>query len=66
MVEQVANVCHTTSARDAWDRGQELSVHGWIYGLRDGLLHDLNATVTTFKETPTVYAAAVAALSGPR
>jgi carbonic anhydrase len=66
VVEQVANVCHTTIARDAWDRGQDLSVHGWIYGLRDGLLRDLNVTVTTFRETPAVYAAAIAALKGTR
>ncbi len=46
VIEQVVNVCHTTVARDAWKRGQELAVHGWIYGLQDGLLHDLNTTVT--------------------
>ena len=37
MIEQVANVCHTTIVRDAWDRGQPLAVHGWVYGLKDGL-----------------------------
>lgn len=46
VIEQVANVCQTTIARDAWARGQELAVHGWIYGLQDGLLRDLNTTVT--------------------
>ena len=46
VIEQVVNVCHTTIARDAWERGQELTVHGWIYGLQDGLLRDLNITVT--------------------
>src|SRR4051794_22303013 len=35
VIEQVANVCQTTIACDAWDRGQELSVHGWIYGIQD-------------------------------
>jgi carbonic anhydrase len=44
VIEQVANVRDTTIARDAWERGQELAVHGWIYGLRDGLLRDLNVT----------------------
>lgn len=39
---QVANVCHTTVLRDAWARGQQVTVHGWIYGLADGLLHDLD------------------------
>ena len=45
VIEQVANVCRTTIARDAWERGQDLTVHGWIYGLRDGLLRDLDCTV---------------------
>src|SRR5204863_4728945 len=46
VIEQVANVCQTSIVRDAWRRGQSVSVHGWIYGLQDGLLRDLNATVT--------------------
>ena len=62
VIEQVANVCHTTIVRDAWERGQELTVHGWIYALRDGLLRDLKVTVTSFNEKLTVYHAAVAAL----
>ena len=64
VLEQVLNVCFTTIARDAWDRGQELAVHGWIYGLRDGLLRDLNFTVTAFQETLPLYQAALAALPG--
>jgi carbonic anhydrase len=63
VVEQVANVCHTSIARDAWERGQELTVHGWIYGLQDGFLRDLNVTVTNFQETIPVYRAAISALS---
>src|SRR6187549_3300848 len=55
VVEQVVNVCHTTIARDAWESGQELTVHGWIYGLQDGLLRDLNITVNNFSETHTAY-----------
>src|SRR5882757_8280302 len=51
VIEQVANVCQTTIARDAWERGQELSVHGWVYGLKNGLLRDLKMTVSAFKET---------------
>jgi carbonic anhydrase len=62
VIEQVANVCHTTIVRDAWERGQELTVHGWIYALRDGLLRDLKVTVTSFNEKLTVYHAALAAL----
>jgi carbonic anhydrase len=44
VIEQVANVRDTTIARDAWERGQELAVHGWTYGLHDGLLRDLDVT----------------------
>ncbi len=46
VIEQVANVCQTTIVGDAWDRGQPLSVHGWVYGLDDGLVRDLLTTVT--------------------
>jgi carbonic anhydrase len=41
---QVVNVCKTTIVRDAWERGQTLTVHGWIYALRDGLLRDLGVS----------------------
>jgi len=63
VIEQVANVCQTTIALDAWERGQELTVHGWIYGLQDGLLRDLSVTVSGVEETLTAYQAAIAALS---
>ena len=63
VIEQVANVCQTTIARDAWERGQELSVHGWIYGLADGLARDLGTTVSDFREAAPVYQAALAKLS---
>jgi len=63
IIEQVANVCDTTIARDAWERDQELTIHGWIYGLHDGLLRDLNVTVSDFHETAAVYEAAVSASS---
>jgi carbonic anhydrase len=62
VIEQVANVCQTTIARDAWERGQELSVHGWVYGLQDGLLRDLHTTVARADESPAAYRAAVVAL----
>jgi carbonic anhydrase len=42
IVEQVLNVGETTIVRDAWERGQSLTVHGWIYALKDGILHDLD------------------------
>src|ERR1043166_9136453 len=44
VIEQVANVSQTTVVRDAWSRNQRLIVHGWIYGLSDGLLRDLKVT----------------------
>lgn len=63
VIEQVLNVCHTSIARDAWERAQQLAVHGWIYGLQDGLVRDLSVTITSFSETQTVYQAAIAAFS---
>lgn len=45
VIEQVVNVCQTTIVQDAWERGQPVSVHGWVYGLKDGLLNDLDMTV---------------------
>jgi len=63
VLEQVANVCQTTIVRDAWQRAQELTVHGWIYGLQDGLLHDLKTTVTSGADPRQIYETAVASLS---
>tara|TARA_B110000503_G_scaffold13903_1_gene18975 strand:+ start:99641 stop:100282 length:642 start_codon:yes stop_codon:yes gene_type:complete len=42
---QVSHVCHTTIVQNAWQRGQPLAVHGWVYSLKDGLLKDLDCTV---------------------
>jgi carbonic anhydrase len=47
VVEQVSNVCRTSIVEDAWARGQSLTVHGWIYGLKDGLLRDLKVTAAS-------------------
>jgi carbonic anhydrase len=47
VIEQVVNVSQTTIVQDAWDRGQALAVHGWVYDLRDGLLRDLSICVAT-------------------
>ena len=44
VITQVGNVCHTTIVQNAWARGQPLSVHGWVYSLRDGLLKDLDCS----------------------
>ena len=62
VIEQVVNVCQTSIARDAWERGQDLAIHGWIYGLQDGLLRDLNMTITAFTETTSVYDSSLSAL----
>jgi len=63
VVEQVTNVCQTTIVQDAWTRGQELAVHGWIYGLHDGILRNLNVTTANSREAALTYQAAIAALS---
>lgn len=63
VIEQVASTCHTTIVRDAWDRGQRLTVHGWCYGLADGCLHDLGIDVDGFDALPGRYAHALAAKS---
>ncbi|MCC7007076.1 MAG: carbonate dehydratase [Ottowia sp.] len=47
VIEQVVNVCQTTIACDAWDRGQSLTIHGWVYGLADGLLRDLEISINS-------------------
>ena len=62
VIEQVTNVCLTTIVRDAWDRGQRLSVHGWVYGLKDGLVRDLGMTVSAPDEAARVYRAALDSL----
>lgn len=62
VIEQVANVCQTTVVRDAWSRGQTLSVHGWIYGLDDGRMHDLEISVSATDGLPVAYERAIAAL----
>ena len=43
---QVRNVCHTTIVQNAWMRGQDVTVYGWIYGLENGLIKDLNSTIS--------------------
>jgi len=50
VVEQVLNVGRTTIVQSAWSRGQELAVHGWIYGITDGLLRDLDLSITNRDE----------------
>lgn len=47
VIEQVSNLCQTTVVQDAWERGQPLSIHSIVYGLKDGLLRDLGVTVSS-------------------
>jgi carbonic anhydrase len=47
VIEQVLHVCETTIIQDAWARGAAVHVHGWIYGLKDGLIRDLNVTMNS-------------------
>jgi carbonic anhydrase len=58
VIEQVVNVCQTTVVRDAWARGQELAIHGWIYGIRDGLLQDLGMSASAETELAACYESA--------
>jgi carbonic anhydrase len=62
VLEQVGNVCQTTIVRDAWDRGQRLSVHAWIYGLHDGRIRELGFGVESPEDVEPAYAEAVASI----
>lgn len=59
VAEQVANVCYTTIVQNAWRRGQTLSIHGFIYALRDGLIRDLGFRISGVTEIPSIYAVTV-------
>ena len=62
VVEQALNACQTTVVQDAWARGQELVIHGWFYGLANGLLHDLKMTVASAAQMNPTYEQAIAAV----
>jgi carbonic anhydrase len=59
VIEQVVHVCQTTIVQEAWARGQNLAVHGWIYGLQDGHLRDLKICVTKLEELEPAYQTAI-------
>jgi carbonic anhydrase len=62
VLEQALNVCRTTVVKDAWNRGQEVAVHAWIYAVADGLLRDLNFCGTGQVDSAVLFDQAVAAL----
>lgn len=55
VARQVHNLCHTSIVQDAWARGQKLAVHGWIYGLHDGKVNNLNVTVNAPDQISSIY-----------
>jgi carbonic anhydrase len=63
VVEQVRNVCQTTVLRDAWHRGREVTVHGWIYRLHDGRLQDLGVSIDDSADTDAIYRTALERLA---
>ena len=63
VLEQVVNVARTTVVQDAWARGQTLSIHGWVYGLHDGLLRDIGPTVGASNEVVPRHRNALSSLS---
>ena len=62
VIEQVMNVCQTTIVQDAWIRGQDLCVHGWIYRLDDGILHDLGFCVDELDGVSEAYVEAITSI----
>ncbi|GLQ32017.1 carbonate dehydratase [Litoribrevibacter albus] len=60
VIEQVMNVVSTSVIQEAWDRGQNLSVHGWIYGIDNGLVNDLDITIRGLEGSNDIYDKALA------
>ena len=55
VIEQAINVCQTNIVQDAWKKGKDLTIHGWIYDLHDGLLNDLGVCVSNKDELREIY-----------
>jgi carbonic anhydrase len=66
VIEQVVNVAQTTVVQDAWSRGQSVTLHGWVYGISDGLLKDLNMTVDSPTDLERVYRGAISTIGGAK
>lgn len=65
VVEQVLNVAQTTVLQEAWNRGQDITVHGWIFGLDNGLAQDLHISINSRDGLQEVYDAAIAQVEIP-
>lgn len=65
-IEQVVNIAHTTVIQDAWARGQSVTLHGWCYGLKDGLINNLHMTVDGTQGLESLYKAAIAGVAAAR
>ena len=66
VIEQVVNLCVSTVMVDAWAKGQKVTVHGWAYGVHDGLLQDLRMSVTSTDAIEPMYRSAVQAAVAKR
>lgn len=65
-IEQVVNIAQTTVLQDAWSRGQKVTLHGWCYGLKDGLINNLHMSIDSNEGLELRYAAAVAGVAAAR
>ncbi|GAA4423551.1 carbonate dehydratase [Acidovorax lacteus] len=65
-IEQVVNIAQTTVVQDAWARGQPVTLHGWCYGLKDGLINDLHMTVAGTQGLDALYKAAIEGVAAVR
>ncbi len=59
VIEQALNVAETTIIQDAWAKGQSLQVHGWVYGLQDGIIRDLKITMDSADDMTGIYTRAI-------
>lgn len=65
-IEQVVNIAQTTVMLDAWGRGQKVTLHGWCYGLKDGLINNLHMSVDSTEGLESLYKAAIAGVAAAR
>ena len=66
VVEQVVNVTQSTVMQDAWSRGQNVTIHGWVYGVHDGLLKDLVLSVMANDGLDGFYKKAIAGIASAK